>query len=76
MKKWKINQRDISKHLLSVLINGGVMKKFKVVLQLYSVQEEMEKDMETALKTIKEIGYDYVEFAGYFGYNSQEVRKL
>lgn len=73
---WKINQKDISKHLLSVLINGVVMKKLKVALQLYSVREEMQKDMDNALKTIKEIGYDYVEFAGYFGYTAQEIRKL
>lgn len=52
------------------------MKKFKVGLQLYSVRDEMKKNMDTALKNIKEIGYDYVEFAGYFGHTSEEVRNL
>lgn len=52
------------------------MKKFKVGLQLYSVRGDMEKDMEQTLKKVKEIGYDYVEFAGYFGKSAEEVRAL
>jgi sugar phosphate isomerase/epimerase len=52
------------------------MKNLKVALQLYSVRDEMEKDMDNALKTVKGIGYDYVEFAGYFGHSSKEIRCL
>lgn len=52
------------------------MKNFKVGLQLYSVREEMKKDMDSTLKAVKEIGYDYVEFAGYFGKSAEEVRAL
>ena len=51
------------------------MKNFKVGLQLYSVREDMEKDMEATLKKVKEIGYDYVEFAGYFGHTAEQVRE-
>ena len=40
------------------------MKKFKVGLQLYSIRDAMEKDMDATLKAVKERGYDYVEFAG------------
>lgn len=36
----------------------------------------MEKDMDAALKKVKEIGYDYVEFAGYFGHSAGEVRSM
>ncbi len=50
------------------------MKQFKVGLQLYSVRDKMEQDMETTLRRVKEIGYDYVEFAGYFGKSAEEVR--
>ena len=42
------------------------MKDFKIALQLYSVRDHMEKDMDATLKAVKEMGYDYVEFAGYF----------
>ena len=52
------------------------MKQFKVGLQLYSVREAMEKDMDGTLKAVKEMGYDYVEFAGYFGKSAEEVKTL
>lgn len=52
------------------------MRKFKIGLQLYSIREEMEKDMDAALKQVKEIGYDYVEFAGYFGHSAEEVKAM
>lgn len=52
------------------------MKKFKVGLQLYSVRDKMEVDMEKTLKAVKEMGYDYVEFAGYFGKSAEEVKAL
>lgn len=52
------------------------MKEFKVGLQLYSVRDYMEKDMDSTLKAVKEMGYDYVEFAGYFGKSAKEVKTL
>ena len=32
--------------------------------------------MDAALKTVKEMGYDYVEFAGYFGKSAEEVKAI
>ena len=52
------------------------MKNFKVALQLYSIRWDMEKDMDTTLKKVKEIGYDYVEFAGYYGHTAEEVKNM
>lgn len=52
------------------------MKNLKVGLQLYSIREAMEADMDAALKAVKEMGYDYVEFAGYFGKSAAEVLTL
>lgn len=52
------------------------MKKFKVGLQLYSIRDNMEKDMDAALGQVKAMGYDYVEFAGYFGKSAEEVKAL
>ena len=52
------------------------MTQFKVGLQLYSVRDAMEKDMDATLKAVKEMGYDYVEFAGYFGKTAEEVKAL
>ena len=52
------------------------MKKFKVGLQLYSVREDMQKDMDATLKQVSEMGYECVEFAGYFGKTAQEVKEI
>jgi sugar phosphate isomerase/epimerase len=52
------------------------MKELKVGLQLYSVRDDMGRDVDATLKQVKEMGYDYVEFAGYFGKTAEEVREL
>ena len=52
------------------------MKKFKVGLQLYSIRDKMAENMDEALKAVKEMGYDYVEFAGFFEHPADEVKAL
>ncbi len=57
--------------------NGGnVMKKFKIGLQLFSVRDEMDKDFEGTLKKVSEMGYEYVEFAGYYGKTAEEIKEI
>ena len=50
------------------------MKQFKVGIQLYSVKEAMAKDFEGTLEAIKDMGYEYVEFAGYYGRTAEEIK--
>lgn len=52
------------------------MKQFKVGIQLYSLRDAMEKNMDATLKAVKEMGYDCVEFAGYFGKTAEEVKSM
>lgn len=52
------------------------MNDFKVGLQLYSVRGDMEQDMDATLWKVKDMGYDYVEFAGYYGRTGDEVAEL
>ena len=52
------------------------MGKLKIGLQLYSVREDMAKDMDKTLGEVKAMGYDYVEFAGYYDKTSEEVKAL
>ncbi len=52
------------------------MSNIKIGLQLYSIRDKMEADMEKALAEVKRIGYDYVETAGTFGKSADEVRAL
>ena len=46
----------------------------KYGLQLFSVRDVTEKDLEGALKAVAEMGYSFVEFAGFFGHSAEEVK--
>lgn len=52
------------------------MKNFKVGVQLYSVRDDMAKDIHKTLKAVKDAGYDYVELAGYYDTDPKEFKKL
>ena len=52
------------------------MSKFPVALQLYSVRDFMEQDVEKTLREVKAMGYDGVEFAGLYGYDPADLRAL
>lgn len=52
------------------------MKNFKVGLQLYSVRDAMAQDFEGTLQKVKDMGYDYVEFAGFFEKSADEVKAI
>ena len=45
-------------------------------IQLYSCRDFMEKDMAYTLKKVAEIGYKYVEFAGFFGSCAEEIKAM
>lgn len=49
--------------------------KFSVAIQVYSVRDDAEKDLNGTLKKIKEMGYDGVELAGLYGYSYEEVKE-
>lgn len=46
----------------------------KYGIQMYSVRDVAQKDLKAALKTVAEIGYNSVEFAGFFGNDAETVR--
>ena len=43
-------------------------------LQLYSVRDITKDDLKGALRAVAEMGYKYVEFAGFFGNSAEDVR--
>ena len=59
-------------------ILAAARKKLPVGVQLYSVRNDFQKDIPGVLAGIKKIGYEGVEFAGYFSYanNAAGLRKL
>lgn len=52
------------------------MKKFSVGIQLYGVRNAMQKDFEGTLKAIRDMGYEYVEFAGYYDKSAEEIKAI
>jgi len=52
------------------------MARIPIALQLYSVRHDCEKDLPRVIKAVADMGYEGVEFAGYYGYSAQELRKL
>ncbi len=52
------------------------MVRIPIAVQLYSVRKDCERDLPGTLKAIAEMGYEGVEFAGYYGRTADELRKM
>ncbi|MCG3178991.1 MAG: Inosose dehydratase [Phycisphaerae bacterium] len=52
------------------------MAKLPIGLQLYSIREDCKADLPGTLKKVARMGYDGVEFAGYYEYSAQDLRKM
>ncbi|HEX8916518.1 MAG TPA: sugar phosphate isomerase/epimerase [Humisphaera sp.] len=53
-------------------------KKIPIALELYSLRNELKTDFENVVRQVGKMGYEGVEFAGYYGWDSKpkELRKL
>jgi len=51
-------------------------KRIPIGLQLYSVREDCEKDLPGVLQQVAKMGYEGVEFAGYYNRSAAELRDL
>lgn len=52
------------------------MKQVPVAYQLYSARNDVKQDLNGVLKAIKEMGYDGVEFAGFYDYKAEDVKRM
>ncbi len=52
------------------------MKNVKSGYQLYSARQAVQKDMAEVFRQLKALGYDGVEFAGFFGKTADEISAL
>jgi len=50
--------------------------KIPVGLQLYSVRADCGRDLPGTLEAVAKMGYEGVEFAGYYGRSAKDLRKL
>lgn len=48
----------------------------KYGLQMYSARDLTGKDLAMALTEVAEMGYHYIEFAGFFGHSAEDVRAM
>jgi len=58
---------------------GGACGKRETIplgLQLYSVRTDCEKDLPGVIKAVAAMGFDGVEFAGYYGRTAAQLRQL
>jgi sugar phosphate isomerase/epimerase len=60
---------------LSAMANRKA-EKIPIGLQLYSVRQDCEKDLAKVLQAVAEMGYQGVEFAGYYNRNANELHEL
>ncbi|MGQ9573915.1 MAG: sugar phosphate isomerase/epimerase family protein [Thermoguttaceae bacterium] len=51
-------------------------KRIPIGLQLYSVRDDCAKDLPGVLEAVAKMGYQGVEFAGYYGRPAEQLRKL
>jgi len=52
------------------------MKRIPIALQLYSVRGDCARDLYGTLEKVAKMGYEGVEFAGYYDRTAEELRKM
>jgi sugar phosphate isomerase/epimerase len=52
------------------------MARIPIGLQLYSVREDCARNLPETLRAVAEMGYEGVEFAGYYDYSAGDLRKM
>jgi sugar phosphate isomerase/epimerase len=55
---------------------GMATKRIPIGVQVYSVRSVAEKDLAGTLAKIAKMGYEGVEFAGYYGHSAKDIRKI
>lgn len=50
--------------------------RIPVGLQLYSIREDCQKDLPSCLAAVTKLGYDGIEFAGYYDRSATDLRKI
>lgn len=52
------------------------MARLPIALQLYSVRDDCTRDLEGTIAAVARMGYEGVEFAGYYGRTAAQLRRL
>jgi sugar phosphate isomerase/epimerase len=84
MMREEMSRRDFLATTSAAAAGVGLMgcttsaktKRIPVAVQLYSVRTECEKDFPATIKAVADMGFEGVEFAGYFNHQAAELRGL
>jgi len=60
----------------SMFADDKKKRPLPIGVQLYSVRDECKKDFAKTVEQVAKIGYEAVEFAGYYNYKAKDLRKL
>jgi sugar phosphate isomerase/epimerase len=52
------------------------MARIPIALQLYSVRDECAKDLRATIEAVAKMGYEGVEFAGYYNHSAQDLKQM
>ncbi|MBO3801154.1 MAG: sugar phosphate isomerase/epimerase [Thermoproteota archaeon] len=52
------------------------MDRIKIAVQMYSIRDDCAKDFRKALEAVANIGYEGVEFAGFYGWKAEDLKEL
>jgi sugar phosphate isomerase/epimerase len=74
-----INRREFGQTALAGLASAAAVfaaKKIPIAVQVYSVRQIAQADTAGVLAQIAKLGYQGVEFAGYYGHSAQDIKKI
>jgi sugar phosphate isomerase/epimerase len=73
-----VTRRGFGQIALAGLAGTRLMaaNKIPLAVQLYSVRQIAQKDLAGVLAQVKKLGFDGVEFAGYYGHDAIAVKKM
>lgn len=74
LKEWYPNYIKAGKP--GNLTEETIMSKIPISLQLYSVRDDCAHDLPGVLKSVAAMGYEGVEFAGFYGHKAEDVRAI
>ena len=68
--------RERRQQLMENRASRRTQRKIPIALQVYSVCQMAQNDLAATLAAIAKMGYDGVEFAGYYGKDPKDIRKM
>jgi sugar phosphate isomerase/epimerase len=74
-----LTRRDFHRLTVSGLATAAGLPaagKIPIAVQLYSIRHIAQKDLAGALEEVSRLGFQGVEFAGYYGHSADAVRKM